>query len=42
MFISGLIAITSLPSSSWTTHGRYTSAYVPRMPDCGWLMIGVP
>jgi hypothetical protein len=26
MFISGLIAITSLPSSSWITHGRLTSA----------------
>src|SRR5262245_21371066 len=41
-FINGRIAITSLPSSSWTTHGRLTSAYVPRMADCGWLMIGVP
>jgi hypothetical protein len=42
MFIIGRIAITSWPSSSCTTHGRLTSAYVPRMPACGWLMIGVP
>src|SRR6185437_12778214 len=42
MFISGRIAITSLPSSSSTTHGRLTSAYVPRIADCGWLMTGVP
>ena len=25
-----------------TTHGRFTSAYVPRIADCGWLMTGVP
>ena len=42
MFIIGRIAITSLPSSSSTTHGRLTSAYVPRIADCGWLMTGVP
>ena len=29
MFIIGRIAITSWPSSSCTTHGRLTSAYVP-------------
>ena len=38
----GRIAITSEPISSWMTHGRFTSAYVPRIADCGWLMIGVP
>jgi hypothetical protein len=40
--MTGLIAIASLPFSSSITHGRLTSAYVPRIADCGWLMIGVP
>ena len=38
----GRIAITSSPSSSCTTHGRFTSAYVPRIAACGWLITGVP
>ena len=38
----GRIAITSWPSSSVTTHGRLTTAYVPRMPAWGWLITGVP
>ena len=38
----GRIAITSWPCSSCTTHGRLTTAYVPRIPAWGWLMIGVP
>ena len=38
----GLIAIASLPLSSVITHGRLTSAYVPRIADCGWLITGVP
>ena len=42
MFMIGRIAITSWPSSSWVTHGRFTSAYVPRIPACGWLITGVP
>jgi hypothetical protein len=33
MFISGRIAIASLPFSSVTTQGRFTSAYVPRIDD---------
>src|ERR687887_2260886 len=41
-FMIGRIAITSWPCSSWTTHGRFTTAYVPRIAACGWLMIGVP
>src|SRR5439155_7930058 len=41
-FMIGRIAITSLPSSSCTTHGRLTTAYVPRIPACGWLITGVP
>ena len=36
------IAIASSPSSSSTTQGRLTTAYVPRIAACGWLMIGVP
>ena len=36
------IAITSSPSSSCTTHGRFTTAYVPRIAACGWLITGVP
>jgi len=42
MFMIERIAITSLPSSSWTTQGRLTIAYVPRIAACGWLMTGVP
>src|SRR5207244_9391204 len=41
-FMIGRIAITSSPNSSCTTHGRFTTAYVPRIAACGWLMIGVP
>src|SRR5882757_4154179 len=35
------IAMESCPSESVITTGRLTTAPVPRMPTCGWLMIGV-
>ena len=41
-FMIGRIPIVSLPRSSSTTHGRFTSAYVPRIAACGWLITGVP
>jgi hypothetical protein len=31
----------SLPCSSVTTTGRFTTAPTPRIATCGWLMIGV-
>ena len=33
--------MTSWPVSSCTTTGRLTTAPVPRIATCGWLMIGV-
>jgi hypothetical protein len=33
--------MTSSPSGPATTFGSLTIAPVPRMPTCGWLMIGV-
>ena len=33
--------MTSWPVESWATTGRLTTAPVPRMATCGWLMIGV-
>ncbi len=34
-------AMDSLPKRSSMTTGRLTSAPVPRMAACGWLMMGV-
>ena len=36
----GLICSDSLPFSSTTTR-RFSILPIPRMADCGWLMIGV-
>ena len=36
------MAMTSLPSTSTSTTGRFSITPSPRIATCGWLMIGVP